>query len=100
VHLAANFIKLASVKEKKMTEPTGNAPEVKARLEKLLESPEIQIEERLACNGNSHITLTVSSASFNGKSRVDQHRMVNEELADLMKEKIHALQLKTLSTES
>jgi len=49
-------------------------------------------------SGESHFKVTVASASFNGKSRVERQRMVY----DLLKEEmavIHALSLKTVSAD-
>ncbi len=34
---------------------------------------------------------------FEGRSRVERHRMVNEALADLLKNRVHALALKTFA---
>lgn len=45
--------------------------------------------------GESHFTVVIESAAFVGKSRVEQQRMVNRELADLLAERIHALALRT-----
>jgi BolA protein len=43
-------------------------------------------------HGNeSHFRVEVVSAAFEGKSRIDRHRMVNELLAQELKEGLHAL---------
>ncbi len=42
-----------------------------------------------------HFTAEVISASFAGKSRVQQHMMVYKALGPLMGREIHALQLST-----
>ncbi len=43
-------------------------------------------------HGNeSHFRVEVVSAAFEGKSRVDRHRMVNALLAQELKEGLHAL---------
>jgi BolA family transcriptional regulator, general stress-responsive regulator len=44
--------------------------------------------------GESHFTLTIESASFAGKSRVERQRMVYAALGDLMDERIHALSIR------
>ena len=44
--------------------------------------------------GNSHFQLLVVSKDFEGKSRIERHRMVNELLADEISGPIHALQIK------
>jgi BolA protein len=44
--------------------------------------------------GESHFTLTIESALFAGKSRVERQRMVYSALGDLMKERVHALSIR------
>ena len=43
--------------------------------------------------GGTHFTVTIRAASFAGKSRVQQHRLVNSILADELAGDIHALEL-------
>ena len=43
--------------------------------------------------GGTHFTVTIKSASFAGRSRVEQHRIVNSILADELAGDIHALEL-------
>ena len=47
--------------------------------------------------GGTHFTVTIKAASFAGKSRVQQHRLVNSILADELAGDIHALELHLLS---
>ena len=47
--------------------------------------------------GESHFRLLIVSEAFSGKSRVERHRMVNDALAGLFGDEIHALGLKTLT---
>lgn len=47
--------------------------------------------------GETHFSLKIVSEGFAGKSRVERQRMVYEVLADELKERIHALALKTLT---
>ena len=49
--------------------------------------------------GESHFLVSIVSPAFTGKSRVERHRMVNDLLAELLKEQIHALSLKAFSPE-
>jgi len=44
--------------------------------------------------GESHFTLTIESALFSGKSRVERQRMVHSALGDLVGERVHALSIK------
>lgn len=42
-------------------------------------------------DGESHFRVVIVAEAFRGKSRVDQHRMVNAALAEELKERVHAL---------
>ena len=42
-------------------------------------------------DGESHFRVVVVAEAFRGKSRVEQHRMVNAALADELKQRVHAL---------
>ncbi len=44
--------------------------------------------------GESHLTVDIVSAAFAGQSRVARQRMVNHALADLLRERVHALVIK------
>jgi BolA protein len=50
--------------------------------------------------GGGHYTLTLVSEKFEGKSLLDQHRMVQDALRDLFPLEIHALALKTYAPSS
>jgi BolA family transcriptional regulator, general stress-responsive regulator len=51
-------------------------------------------------NGGAHLKITIASPKFNGVSIIDQHRMVQTALQQAMASQlIHALELKTLTTE-
>ena len=43
--------------------------------------------------GGTHFTVTIKAASFAGKSRVQQHRLINTILSDELAGDIHALEL-------
>ena len=43
--------------------------------------------------GGTHFTVTIKAESLAGKSRVQQHRLVNSILADELAGDIHALEL-------
>ena len=45
--------------------------------------------------GESHFRVKIKADAFAGKSRVQQHRMVNEALADELKQRVHALAIET-----
>jgi BolA family transcriptional regulator, general stress-responsive regulator len=42
-------------------------------------------------DGESHFRVKIVAAAFLGKSRVEQHRMINAVLAQELKERVHAL---------
>jgi BolA protein len=44
--------------------------------------------------GESHFMLTIESAAFAGKSRVERQRMVHAALGDLLDERVHALSIR------
>lgn len=46
--------------------------------------------------GETHFEVDIKSQEFDGKSRVDAHRMVNDALADELASGLHALQIKII----
>ncbi|HJR14451.1 MAG TPA: BolA family protein [Rhodanobacteraceae bacterium] len=52
-----------------------------------------------AGEGTGHFRVRVASAAFDGKTRVQQHRMVYDALADLMGRGIHALAIEAQSVD-
>lgn len=49
--------------------------------------------------GESHFSVKVVSAAFDGKSRLERHRMVNDVLADELAGPVHALAITALTPE-
>lgn len=49
-------------------------------------------------SGETHFTLKITAAAFNGLSRVQQQRLVYGLLADEMRERVHALVLELKGT--
>ena len=47
--------------------------------------------------GESHFTVTIASAAFAGKSRLERQRMVNRALGDIPGTRVHALAIKALA---
>lgn len=41
--------------------------------------------------GESHFTVEIVADAFSGKNRVQRHRLVNEALSDLLRDRVHAL---------
>jgi BolA protein len=44
--------------------------------------------------GESHFTVEIEASAFAGQSRVARQRMVNSALAELLRERVHALAIK------
>ena len=44
--------------------------------------------------GETHFSVAIESAAFAGQSRVQRQRLVNRALADLLRDRIHALAIK------
>ena len=49
--------------------------------------------------GESHFRLMIVSKAFSGISRIERHRLVNAELADLLAGPLHALAVKAMAPE-
>jgi BolA family transcriptional regulator, general stress-responsive regulator len=47
-------------------------------------------------SGESHFRVRISAAALTGKSRVAQHRMINDILALELKSRVHALAIEVL----
>ena len=72
------------------------------RLESLLrdafpDANELSVEDRTG--GGDHFQVTVASPRFEGMSLLDQHRLVNDALAEPLRDgTIHELRIKTKGT--
>ena len=72
------------------------------RLESLLrdafpDAAELSVEDRTG--GGDHFQVTVASPRFEGLSLLDQHRLVNDALAEPLRDgTIHELRIKTKGT--
>jgi stress-induced morphogen len=55
---------------------------------------EVRVEDRTG--GGDHFQVTIASPRFNGLTLLDQHRLVNEALAEQLRDgTIHELRIKT-----
>ena len=62
------------------------------------DATELRVEDRTG--GGDHFQVTVSSPRFAGLSLLDQHHLVNEALAELLRDgTIHELRIKTKGSE-
>ena len=67
--------------------------EIEKYIKEALPDASIDIQD-LAGDGN-HYSATVTSQSFKGKSKIDQHKMVYNSLKGRMGNELHALAIKT-----
>jgi len=74
-------------------------PIAKDKLEKLIleKFPDAQIEVIDLVGDQDHYSLKIVDKIFAGKSRVEQHKMVNIALKEILGGTLHALQIKTSS---
>ncbi len=62
------------------------------------DATELSVEDRTG--GGDHFQVTVASPRFAGLTLIDQHRLVNEALAEPLRDgTIHELRIKTKGTE-
>jgi len=68
--------------------------EIKQRIEAAIPGAEAEVEDYTG--GGDHFKATVTAAAFEGRSRIQQHRLVYEIFGAEIGGPIHALSLKTL----
>lgn len=64
--------------------------EIRTMIEAKLSSTSIEVD-----GDGTHFEAVIVSPEFEGKSLLERHKLVYEVLGDAMKERIHALSLKT-----
>ena len=69
--------------------------ELEALVKRAIPNSEIEIKD-LAGDDN-HFSIIVKSDVFRGKTRIEQHQIVYNALEEKMGNKLHALQVKTIS---
>ena len=57
--------------------------------------PDASVEIQDLAGDNNHYSATVTSSQFNGKSKIEQHKMVYNSLKGKMGNELHALALTT-----
>ena len=67
--------------------------EIEALIKEALPDAKVEIQD-LAGDGN-HYSATVTSSSFSGKNKIEQHKMVYHSLQGKMSNELHALAIKT-----
>lgn len=68
-------------------------------LEKILKEsfPDAQIEVVALVADDNHYSVKIVDKIFAGKTRVEQHKLVNNALREILGDVLHAMQLKTSS---
>ncbi len=59
--------------------------------------PESELQIVDLVGDSDHYSVTIIDKSFAGKSRIEQHKMVNKALSGYLGDTLHAMQLKTLA---
>lgn len=72
-------------------------PIAQSELENIIKSafPKAQVKIVDLAGDQDHYSVEIVDESFAGKSRIEQHKMVNNALAGKMGTVLHAMQLKT-----
>ncbi|NBV07042.1 MAG: BolA/IbaG family iron-sulfur metabolism protein [Proteobacteria bacterium] len=72
-------------------------PIAQKNLEKLLREnfPEAQIKVVALVDDDNHYSVEIADKIFAGKTRVEQHKIVNNALKEILGDVLHAMQLKT-----
>jgi acid stress-induced BolA-like protein IbaG/YrbA len=78
-----------------MIEDVMEAEEVQKLIEAGLPGALVSVED--TTGGGDHFEALVVSNAFEGKSLVERHQVVYAALGDAMRQRVHALALKTLT---
>jgi stress-induced morphogen len=70
-----------------------SAEDIKQRIEAAIPGARAEVEDYTG--GGDHFSATVTAAAFEGRSRIEQHRLVYEVFGAEIGGPIHALALKT-----
>jgi stress-induced morphogen len=70
-----------------------SAEDIKQRIEAAIPGAHAEVDDYTG--GGDHFRATVTAASFEGCSRIEQHRLVYDVFGDEIGGPIHALSLKT-----
>ena len=71
----------------------SSSDEIKQRIEASIPGAEAEVEDYTG--GGDHFRATVTAAAFEGRSRIQQHRLVYDVFGAEIGGEIHALSLKT-----
>ncbi len=73
---------------------TMDPKEIKAMIEAGMPGSSVDVD-----GDGTHFEAVIVSSNFNGKTLLERHQLVYKVLGDAMKERIHALSLKTYTPE-
>jgi stress-induced morphogen len=59
--------------------------------------PDANVEINDLAGDNDHYSATITSRSFVGKNRIEQHQLVHDALKDKLGTELHALTIKTIT---
>ena len=59
--------------------------------------PDANVEINDLAGDNDHYSATITSRSFAGKNRIEQHQLVHDALKDKLGTELHALTIKTIT---
>lgn len=80
--------------------------QIESRLQGFLKPLFLEIQDQSAAHaghagaragGETHFAVAVVTTAFEGKKRIERHRMVTEPLSDLLRTQIHALSITALT---
>ena len=72
-------------------------PIAQKELEKILHQnfPQAIIEVIALVEDDNHYSVKITDKTFVGKTRIEQHKIVNKALKEILGDALHAMQLKT-----
>ena len=71
-----------------------NIKDIKTLIKKNIPDAKVVIKDLVG--DNNHFSAEIISKEFNGKTRIEQNKMVYNALSEELKEELHALSIKTM----
>jgi stress-induced morphogen len=75
------------------------ADEIEGLIKAALPDAVVEIRDLSGVNDGDHYSASIVSSAFRGKTRVQQHQMVNAALKSVLGGRLHALALQTSAPE-
>ena len=73
---------------------TMNIKDIESLIKKKIPDSTVVIKDLVG--DNNHFSAEIESKEINGKTRLEQHKMVYNSLSEELKEDLHALSIKTM----